>query len=115
MSNEKPNLEQVIEFLSDNGVKIKEMEERTGWDRMDFYNTRRGKNKHKQRELAQKLTEAFPEILENGIPQPKQSGELERKYFEALERENELLRQLNQRDLQEIKERLAELEKRFPT
>lgn len=116
MSNDNQALEKIIQHLTDKGVKIKEIYERLKVDRMEFYNTRRGTNLFKKRDFSKRITEAFPEFLTDGnVPKPQEMADLEKKYIEALERENELLRQLNQQEIKQILTEIQEIKKRLET
>jgi hypothetical protein len=109
MSNKKLSIEKVIEILTDNEVKIKEIYEALGMERMEFYNMRRGASNKKKEEAAKLLQEKFVNLIHEADIYTDTEIDPQTDHIQTLKRENELLRQLNERDLQEIKAQIAEI------
>ena len=115
MSKEPLTLEQVIEKLREAGMKVSDIYEATGKDKMEYYNILRSNNEFRKKAYLNELIKTFPNELGNLQQEPEANTDLQTKYIQALERENTLLEKLNNETLAKILQEISEIKKRLET
>lgn len=115
MSNETLPLDQAINILREAGLKINEIYEATGKDKMEHYNILRSNNEFRKKAYLNEIIKAFPDKLSVLAADGEPEANFQQKYIQALERENTLLQRLNDEKLQRILFELDDIKKRLET